>query len=194
MQEAQERLEPTTATSRGYLTAPRAAAVVLLILSLAFALWLTQKSSADSPATTADPINKTDVPTEAEAIAIFVDLDRSRLALYRELDDTLLSTTFTPNGPLRKRVAAEIGQLRDDEVSVRPVIRTRDLKLVRATPSTITLRQLADVSMTFVNRHGQDVSRGGAETQTIIWDLQKQSGEWFLHDAVITRVQAITGE
>ena len=192
-----QRTEPTSESrpERQFLTPLRAFAVGMILIGLFLGLWLVGQSGnpEEPPNTPVTAEAETDVPTDAEAIRIFEELSAVHHRAYRHRDATLIEQVYVPGSSANRQAHKQIEKLIEDNVVDKSIYRTKEVRILRRSPTEVALREKTLVRPRFVNEEGEDVTSEVSELtlQTTRWTLQLLQGEWLVSDVLIERLQPV---
>lgn len=171
-------------------------AVLLVGAGIALALSLPKDTATEPPAAGPGPVAtptasgasapSAEMPTEAEIIERFKQLQALHAKAYRRADSSLIPQIYTPDSPARSVVRGELRNLRLERVSSRTKSDTRSLEVTSVSQSEIRLTEVVVEQPLFL-RDGRDVTlRPRRQRLTVDWVLRRHEGRWFFFRSTIT--------
>ena len=184
---------PVARTGPSAATSPAKALAIVLLLLIAIVGAVLLITPDDPPPITL-PETTNFALTDAEALAVFQELDSRRIEAYRLQDPTLLAHAFTATSPILERVEREIREIGKANVDDLTEFRTVRLEVLSNHADEIEIRQVVIVSPRFLNPRGENVALSrDAQRQSIDWVLRRSGSQWLIHSGTVIAQHAIGG-
>ena len=125
--------------------------------------------------------------TDAEAIALLKELDRTRLRAFARANADRLSEVFLHGGPALRRAARAIKELKNRNLVLRHVrYDTRDLSIVGNKPDVVKVRQVVILQTVIAGGTSAKAPPSRPKLQRIDWQLRPDhSGDWKIFDGSV---------